>query len=121
MNTPATPAPTPRCDALSDSGKAHYMSLLLARTLERELAQAREECERTKEERDTWEKKRNELWVELMAEDEYVRLNAQLAAATTALERANGWVREYLEDLSYDGVDYDRQAAIKAHLRGERP
>lgn len=33
---------TPRTDALQDSGHAHYMSLQLARTLERELAAAKE-------------------------------------------------------------------------------
>ena len=35
------PSPTPRSDAMQASGKAHYMSLDLARTLERELTEAR--------------------------------------------------------------------------------
>lgn len=38
---PPTPAQTPRTDAMQASGKAHYTSLDLARTLERELTEAR--------------------------------------------------------------------------------
>lgn len=44
-----TPAPTPRTDAMQASGKAHYMSLDLARTLERELAAKEAEIARLKE------------------------------------------------------------------------
>ena len=37
-----TPTPTPRTDAFSQSGKAHYMALDFARTLERDLAELNE-------------------------------------------------------------------------------
>ena len=40
---------TPRCDSLSDSGRAHYLSLSFARQLERELNAANEKVKRLEE------------------------------------------------------------------------